>query len=188
MYIPHLSKSNHVMLKCFTTVDGRFVRCKGVYDTGCQKTIFVAKDLGISLSDVGPTTARPIHGLFKDRSCNVYEYYLRDFAIGNVFLGPQNVCVIFDEYTTDNLIGYDILKQINRASIANSNQEILFKTEAELRAYFGNTSGILRALRFPQAKELRDYLLGFLTPASAEALGLTTDDEKLAYVLQTLNM
>ena len=41
-----------------------------------------------------------------------YKYPLKQFTIGNIDMGKQDIWITFDERVTDVVLGMDILKQI----------------------------------------------------------------------------
>ena len=59
-----------------------------------------------------------------------YKYYVKQFTIGSIDLGSQEIWITFDERITDVILGMDILRQV--IMILNSyNQQIYFCKDAE---------------------------------------------------------
>lgn len=64
-----------------------------------------------------------------------YRFNVDRLALGNVDLGTQDIWITFDENVTTNVVGYDILSQVTRASLANSGEELFFTSYSELKQY-----------------------------------------------------
>lgn len=59
-----------------------------------------------------------------------YKYHLKQFTIGNIDMGAQEIWITFEERITDLILGMDILRQI--IVIANPyNQKIYFCKDQE---------------------------------------------------------
>jgi len=68
-----------------------------------------------------------------------FEFFALDvvsFVIGkDIVLGNQRIWISFDEAITESVIGYDILSQVSRMSIAGTGQELFFNSATELTEY-----------------------------------------------------
>lgn len=61
------------------------------------------------------------------------------FVIGkDIVLGNQRIWISFDAAITESVIGYDILSQVSRFSLAGTGYELFFNSGAELIEYARN--------------------------------------------------
>lgn len=51
-------------------------------------------------------------GIVNGLAVRFYKYHLKQFTIGNIDMGEQDIWITFDERITDIILGMDILKQI----------------------------------------------------------------------------
>lgn len=71
-----------------------------------------------------------IGGMVEGDKVRFYKYRLRQFTIGNIDLGEQNIWITFDERVTEIILGMDLLKQI--IMITNPyNQQVYFCKDCE---------------------------------------------------------
>ncbi len=53
-----------------------------------------------------------ISGFVKGSVVTFYRIHLRQFTIGNIDMGEQDIWITFDDRVTDAVLGMDILKQV----------------------------------------------------------------------------
>jgi len=71
-----------------------------------------------------------VGGFVEGEYLKFYRLPLRQFTVGNIDLGEQDIWITFDEKITDIILGMDILKQI--VMITNPyNQRIYFCKDAD---------------------------------------------------------
>ncbi|MBQ9505109.1 MAG: hypothetical protein IJU93_08875 [Lachnospiraceae bacterium] len=63
------------------------------------------------------------------------KFEVEKFAFGTIDIGKQAVWITFDEAVTSNVVGYDIIKQVNRLSFAGEGKEYFFGDRSELLEY-----------------------------------------------------
>ena len=89
-----------------------------IVDTGAMFTCFKAKLAEPTLveSDLKNNESKYIGGFASSKTSNVikvYKYKVKQFTIGNIDLGKQDIWITFDSRVKGNLLGMDILKKIN---------------------------------------------------------------------------
>lgn len=67
--------------------------------------------------------------------CKFYRYEVERLAFGTIDLGKQSLWITFDEAVTSNVVGYDIIKQVNRLSFAGEAREYFFGDRSELKEF-----------------------------------------------------
>ncbi|MDE7478103.1 MAG: retroviral-like aspartic protease family protein [Lachnospiraceae bacterium] len=71
-----------------------------------------------------------IGGFIKGYGVKFYQYRLKQFTIGNIDMGIQDIWITFDERVTDTVLGMDMLQKI--IFTANPyNKKIYFCKDAE---------------------------------------------------------
>ena len=71
----------------------------------------------------------------KDLPVKFYRHRLKQFTIGNIDMGEQDIWVTFDDRVTDTVLGMDVLQQV--IFIANPyNKKIYFCKDRE--DYYSN--------------------------------------------------
>lgn len=113
----------------------RFV--SAVYDTGARYTCFRASaiDTGIKEDDCKEFESKYLSGFIGDSFSKFYKYRIDKLAYGTIDLGEQYIWLTFDENVTTNVVGYDIIKQVSRLSIANEDKEMFFGDVSELKQF-----------------------------------------------------
>lgn len=69
-------------------------------------------DGSIQEKDFDGCDAKVIRGLIEGESVKLYKYRLRQFAIGNIDMGEQDIWITFDKRVTDTVLGMDVLQKI----------------------------------------------------------------------------
>jgi len=103
-----------------------------VVDTGAKFTCCNYKviDGQMKEKELLDCEERIIGGLVKGQFLKFYRLPLRQFTIGNIDMGQQNIWITFDERITDIILGMDILKQI--IMITNPyNQQVYFCKDSD---------------------------------------------------------
>lgn len=103
-----------------------------IVDTGARYTCcnycFVSGRLDVER--LKGNEAHNIGGMIEGDKVCFYRYSLRQFTVGNIDMGRQDIWVTFDERVTDIILGMDILKQI--IMITNPyNQQVYFCKDCE---------------------------------------------------------
>lgn len=63
-------------------------------------------------TELSDSEMKRIGGFIKGEGVKFYRYRLKQFMIGNIDLGMQDIWITFDERVTDIVLGMDILKQV----------------------------------------------------------------------------
>lgn len=136
MYSANLD-NNRVTVQCNVLNNKRMKFIDAIYDTGARYTCFQAYLLDSALEENSCTLleSKCLSGFVGDDVSKFYRYSVEKFAFGNIDLGKQDVWITFDDRVTSNVVGYDIIKQLTRASIGGSDKEVFFSGLAELKAY-----------------------------------------------------
>ena len=136
MYCVNL-QDNRVVVKCNVIYDERMKFLSAVYDTGARYTCFRANILNAALheSDFRDAESKFLTGFVGDEASKFYRCTVERFAFGNIDLGQQDVWITFDPRVTTNLVGYDVIRQLTRASIGASDRENFFASEEELKDF-----------------------------------------------------
>ncbi|MDE5700289.1 MAG: retropepsin-like domain-containing protein [Lachnospiraceae bacterium] len=87
---------------------------KFVVDTGAKFTCcgYKAIDGRLEEKALSNCEIKSIGGFVKGEYLKFYRLTLRQFTIGNIDMGEQDIWITFDERITDIILGMDILKQI----------------------------------------------------------------------------
>lgn len=136
MYSANLD-DNRVTVQCNILNDHRLKFIDAIYDTGARYTCFQAYLLDSNLLEDGFSDyeSKLLSGFVGNDASRFYRFPIERFAFGNIDIGKQDIWITFDERVTSNVVGYDIIKQITRASIAGSDRECFFMNVSELKDY-----------------------------------------------------
>lgn len=106
-------KDNRSLIRCLA-VSGDISANNFIVDTGAMFTCcnYSFLDENMQEKDVSGHEARIIGGLISGSTVKFYRYPLKQFTIGNIDLGRQDIWITFDERVTDIVLGMDILKKI----------------------------------------------------------------------------
>ena len=121
--------ANKCLVECIAVLDKvravKFIIDTGVMFTCCNYMFF---DVHMEEEDYKETK---ILGRFvKGLPVNFYKCSLKQFTIGNIDMGRQDIWITFDKRVTDIVLGLDILKQV--IMITNSyEQKVYFCKDAE---------------------------------------------------------
>lgn len=87
----------------------QFVIDTGAVFTCCNYTSF---DLELHEEDMVNTEIKFLGGFVRGLPVKFYRCKLKQFTIGNIDMGEQDIWITFDERVTDTVLGMDILQQI----------------------------------------------------------------------------
>lgn len=104
-------RNDRCRLECII-VSGQIAVEKFIVDTGAMYTCcnYWLINENLNERDLENNECRRIGGLVEGEKVNFYRYPLRQFTIGNIDMGRQDIWITFDERVTDIVIGLDILK------------------------------------------------------------------------------
>lgn len=119
---------NHTVTACISTL----------VDTGAFRTCYHASYLVVPPAEETMLNSPSIRldGFVAGASLKFYQYTVRQFTLGSIDLGTQNIWITFDKRIAENVVGMDILQQVYFMHLADKQQLCLFKTQDELNAYF----------------------------------------------------
>ncbi len=108
-------KNNRSFVECLLVSREKYISFeKFVVDTGARYTCcgHTVVDKALEESHFGSSEMKLIGGIVKGEYLKFYKYHLRQFTIGSIDLGMQDIWITFDERITDIILGMDILKQL----------------------------------------------------------------------------
>lgn len=105
-----------------------------VVDTGARYTCCNYKFIDTSLreDDFVNCEKKELTGFVKGKSLIFYKYHVRQFTIGNIDIGSQDIWITFDDLIGDAVLGMDLLSKISFLHIENISKLLFFKDTAEL--------------------------------------------------------
>lgn len=107
-------ENNRFSIKCLAVLEKRFVLNNFLVDTGavitCCKYRYI--DQTLKEKDIAGYETKIIGGLVSGSAVKFYRYPLKQFTIGNIDMGEQDIWITFDERVTDTVLGMDILQQV----------------------------------------------------------------------------
>ena len=112
-----------------------------IVDTGAMRTCYMASDIDPDLTEdqVSNNPQKTILGFTDVESPEngilFYQYPVKQFTIGNIDLGKQDIWITFDERISDNLLGLDILQHITFLQIADSHKLSFFEDMDDFNKY-----------------------------------------------------
>ena len=106
-------KDNRYLIRCLA-VAGEIPANNFIVDTGAMFTCcnFGFLDENMQENEIANCESKVIGGLIKGEFVKFYRYRLKQFTIGNIDMGSQDIWITFNERVTDIVLGMDILKQI----------------------------------------------------------------------------
>ncbi len=120
-----------------------------IVDTGAIYTCYMAHSIDIELTeaDLQENEHRDFGGFVdgKNRMVRFYQYHLKQFTIGNIDMGAQDIWVTFDKRISDNVLGMDILQAVDFLQFRNTGKISFFQNEAELSDYVANTRNAIES-------------------------------------------
>ena len=130
-------RDNRITVQCNIIKNEKLKFIRAVYDTGAKYSCFRASYISSSLNEeeMMGHDEKLLAGFVGTAASKFYQFHVDRLALGNVDLGAQDIWITFDENVTTNVIGYDILSQVTRASMANSGEELFFSSYSELKKY-----------------------------------------------------
>ena len=130
-------KDNRITVQCNIIKNGKLKFIRAVYDTGAKYSCFRASYISSDLNEkeLMGHDEKLLAGFVGTTASKFYQFHVERLALGNVDLGAQEIWITFDENVTTNVIGYDILSQVTRASLAHSGVELFFSSYDEFKQY-----------------------------------------------------
>ena len=106
-------KNNKYLAECIM-VNRDVNMAKFIVDTGAMFTCCNYKILDIHLeeSELADNEIKALGGFVRSIPVTFYKCSLKQFTIGNIDLGKQDIWITFDERVTDTVLGMDILQQV----------------------------------------------------------------------------
>ena len=106
-------KDNRYQVRCLTVARDAYVN-EFIVDTGAKYTCcnYGFVDRNMQEKQLANCDVKLIGGLVKGEFVKFYKYQLKQFTVGNIDMGEQDIWVTFDRRVTDVVLGMDILKQI----------------------------------------------------------------------------
>ena len=106
-------KNNRYLVQCIA-ISNKIRSAKFIVDTGAKFTFctFRSIDFDIHEEDFAFKEAKYLGGFVKGTPVKFYRYSLKQFTIGSIDMGEQDIWITFDERVTDTVIGMDILQQV----------------------------------------------------------------------------
>lgn len=109
------------------------------YSSGMPHSIFPYDHIESSFTKEMFADTEPVFFDIPNSGKSAIEFYALDvvsLVIGNdIVLGNQRIWISFDPMITDGIIGYDILSQLTRMSVAGSGKELFFNSLREFKEY-----------------------------------------------------
>lgn len=124
-------KGNRCLIDCVAVLTKISLE-KFVVDTGAIFTCcsYKAVDGRLKEKELKSSEVKLIGGFVEGEYLKFYKLPLKQFTIGNINMGEQDIWVTFDEKITDIILGMDILKQV--IMITNPyDQKVCFCKDAE---------------------------------------------------------
>ena len=110
-----------------------------IVDTGAVYTCYMAHTIDPELTeeDFKGNNYKDFGGFVdgKNRMVRFYQYHLKQFTIGNIDMGEQDIWITFDKRISDNVLGMDILQAVDFLQFRNTGRICFFSNEKELVEY-----------------------------------------------------
>lgn len=106
-------KDNRYQIQCIAVLDN-IRSAKFIVDTGAKFTCchYMAVDRSIGETELAANEIKMLGGLVKGSLVKFYKLHLKQFTIGNIDMGEQDIWITFDMRVTDTVLGMDILRQV----------------------------------------------------------------------------
>lgn len=136
---------NRITISCIINMgEHKRTLLRPVFDTGAMYTLLRASRLGrnLSKSDLDIVDKRVITGFAKDRPFEIYKIKVLQLTVSNISLEGQYIWVTFDDSVVDDVIGFDILKNLN-FFYSNADSAIhIFRTFKDMQDYMIDDANI----------------------------------------------
>ena len=105
-----------------------------IVDTGAKYTCCSFKNIDPTLKEDSFSGAeiKTLGGMVAGTDLIFYRYHTKQFTIGNINMGERDIWITFDDMATDDVLGMDILQDINYFGNAKTKQ-LEFRTDDEVR-------------------------------------------------------
>ena len=100
-------------VECLAVTDEVVIE-KFIVDTGAKYTCCQYRVINKFLKEeyFRDKEIKYMGGLIRGEIVRFYKYSLKQFTIGSVDMGEQDIWITFDERVTDTVLGMDILQQV----------------------------------------------------------------------------
>ena len=107
-----------------------------VVDTGAMFTCcnYVSFDENLREEDFTGSEMKVLGGFVKGLNVRFYKSRLKQFTIGNIDMGEQDIWITSDERVTDTVLGMDILKQITFTASSYDQKLSFYNDQEECRS------------------------------------------------------
>lgn len=124
------NRYNIMCLAVFNNIS-KLVMC---VDTGAMYTCCSYNDIDENLceSDFGDSDCKYLGGFVEGTAMKFYRYKLKQFTVGNIDLGSQDIWITFDDRVSDSVVGVDILSKVTFLHIKDSSKLLFFSSVEEL--------------------------------------------------------
>ena len=106
-------RDNKCLAECITVSTDtnmlHFIVDTGAMFTCCNYSLF---DVHLKEETIKRNETKYLGGFVKGFPVTFYKYSLKQFTIGTIDMGEQDIWITFDKRVTDTVLGMDILKQV----------------------------------------------------------------------------
>lgn len=106
-------RNNKCFIECITVSQEtnmiRFIVDTGAMFSCCNYKFF---DINMVENDLKGNEIKFLGGFVKGSPVKFYRCSIKQFTIGNIDLGEQDIWITFDKRVTDTVLGMDILQQV----------------------------------------------------------------------------
>lgn len=108
-----------------------------VFDTGAKYTVVRAMSVNKNLreEDLVNNECKIICGAIKNSHYKIYKVHVRQLTLYDIDLGEQDIWVTFNKSVGDDVLGFDIIKQVSFYFDSDIQSINLFRDMNELRHY-----------------------------------------------------
>ena len=123
-------------VECLAVTDEVVIE-KFIVDTGAKYTCCQYRVINKFLKEeyFRDKEIKYMGGLIRGEIVRFYKYSLKQFTIGSVDMGEQDIWITFDERVTDIILGMDILKRV--ITITNSYNQRMYLCK-DAKDYYTN--------------------------------------------------
>ncbi len=128
MYNTKLNSDDRYIARCITVSDS-IVLVDFIVDTGAIITCCNADYSGIPIEEesLKNNEIKVMSGFVSGTTVKCYKYHTRQFTVGTINMGARDIWITFDSRVTDNVLGMDILKDMDFEHKANACQLVFYE-------------------------------------------------------------
>ena len=106
-----------------------------VFDTGAKYTCCSYKNIDRNLNekDFENIEAKILGGIVSGAGIKFYRYHTRQFTVGNINLGEQDIWITFDSLATDDVLGMDLIQNVFYFGNAASKKLVISGNPTEIQ-------------------------------------------------------